>query len=201
MSTLAFDLGNVICPFDYKIAFARTGTRMEASGERVLQALFYEEFGSDYERGLLSTAEFYEKARSSFGFSLSLDDFKDIWSDIFSLNEGTVSLLRALKEKGHSLYMLSNICELHHEFLLKKFPGAFEHFNDLILSYQAGAIKPEKKIYDVLCERSANSPENIIYIDDRIDLIEASRKMGFKAVLFKDITQCERELSAYGVEW
>jgi FMN phosphatase YigB (HAD superfamily) len=194
----AFDLGRVIFDFDYTIALDKCIGRMSLTPEQVLHGLFYEEFGADYERGFLSNFEFYEKMRSWSGLEMGYDEYALAWSDIFSLNRGTEALIHLLKNEGYPVHMISNICDLHYTFLFDRYPDVFGLFDSLILSYQVGAIKPERKIFDELVGRAGVGPESIIYIDDRDDLIQAARPMGFTAIRFDSIDQCRADLRREG---
>jgi len=196
---LAFDLGRVIFDFDYTIVLDKCAERMTLTPDQVLHGLFYEDFGADYERGLLSNREFYEKMRSWSGLAMDYDEYALAWSDIFSLNRGTEDLIHSLKKAGYPVHMISNICDLHYTFLSERYPEVFGLFDSLVLSYKVGAIKPERKIFDELVRRAGVAPEFIVYVDDRDDLIKAARPLGFTAIRFDSVDQCRADLRRQGI--
>ena len=79
--------------------------------------------------------------------------------------EGTVAILRELKEAGTALYALTN---WSHE----TFPVALERFEfmswfrGIVVSGQEKLIKPDPRIYQLLVDRHGLRPEDIVYIDD-----------------------------------
>jgi hydrogenase maturation protease len=64
------------------------------------------------------------------------------------------------------------------------YPDVFSLFNDLILSFRVNSIKPERKIYEELRNVSGCPFEEIIYVDDRGELIEAARTLNIKSIQY-----------------
>ena len=148
MKVFAFDLGRVIFGFDYTLALERIKDK-GASTEKILAALMEGNFGIDYEKGLLSSHEFYCDFTERFASKVTFDEFKNIWSDIFWPIPETIELIKHLK-KNYPIYLISNINELHHQHLHSKYPQVFDLFNGLILSYKVKSVKPEAAIYESL---------------------------------------------------
>jgi len=199
MKTLAFDLGRVIFDFDYDIALEKIKDRITVPKEKIIDDLFYKDFATDFEKGLISSHDFYTKFKKAYIPSLGYDDFVDIWSDIFSPKPDTIDLLRHLKE-NYPLYMISNINQLHFEHLHNKHPKVFAFFCDLILSYRVKSIKPEAKIYNELKKVAGKNSSDIIYIDDRQELISSARLLNFQCILFSDYAQLLKDLNALGIK-
>ena len=51
------------------------------------------------------------------------------------------------------------------------------------LSFELGEIKPNDKIYELVEEQTNIEPNNILFIDNRIDNINAARKRGWNTLL------------------
>ena len=194
----AFDLGGVLLGFDYKIALSRIKDKMEASTDRVIEELYYNEFGSSFEKGLISSEQFYLNFKDNFKASLSYEEFADIWCDIFFAQDEVIGLVEAIR-KTHPVFLISNINQLHFDYVFEKFPKVFSLFNDLILSFKVKSVKPEPEIYETLKEVACVEYKDIIYIDDRQDLISAAKKLNLQSIQFISYSQLLRELKELNI--
>ena len=190
---IAFDLGNVAFNFDYSVALDKIKNKIGVPTEKIWNALFYENFALDFEKGIISSYDFYLNFRSTFRSSLKYKEFVDIWCRIFFPNGEVISIIEQLKSI-YPVYLISNINELHFNYLHKEFRDFFSLFDATILSFKVKSIKPEKKIYQELIKISGRNPQQIIYIDDRQDLITAAKKMGFNSIRFMGGEKLLRDL-------
>ena len=197
MKVFAFDLGRVIFHFDYTIALKRIKEK-GASVEKILHQLYENDFGLDFEKGLVSNRQFYLNFKNEFNVELDYEEFKDIWSDIFSPNHDVIDLIKRLK-KNYPIYLISNINDLHFEFLHERYPQVFSLFNGLILSFKVKSVKPEKRIFEELKRTAGEEFENIIYIDDRQDLIDAAKPLDLQCIQFINLEQLTKQLNSLGI--
>ncbi|MDD3295990.1 MAG: HAD family phosphatase [Candidatus Omnitrophica bacterium] len=195
---LAFDLGNVLFNFDYTVALKKIQPQMKASVKDIMSALYDDDFALDFERGKVSPEEFYRCFCRKFSLDLGYDDFVDAWCKIFFPNPEMVKLIKLLSREN-SLYLISNINELHYKYLNSLYGSFFLFFKSLILSFEVKAVKPEEKIYRVLEQNSGTTLSRIIYIDDRRDLIDEAKKIGLKCLHFKGYLTLCNELKAQGI--
>src|SRR3989338_3889420 len=168
---LAFDLGNVLFSFDYTLALNKIKSRMKATIPEVIFSLYAKNFTIPFEKGLVSGPQFHQDFMREFGIKLSYTEFVDIWCKIFFPIPEVIDLVIKLKNK-YPLYLISNINQLHFQYLNCEYPDIFSLFNGLILSYAVKSVKPEKKIYQVLSEKAGVNFSDLVYIDDRQDLID-----------------------------
>ncbi|MBN2120616.1 MAG: HAD family phosphatase [Candidatus Omnitrophica bacterium] len=197
LKALAFDLGRVLFDFDYNIALNKIKDKMSVSGEEVIQALFYENFADDFERGLVSGYDFYSHFKEKTSLNLDYRSFVPVWCDIFTLKEDSFSLLKSLSAI-YKTFLISNINELHYQFLKKRYPQVFSLFEAEILSFQVKYTKPARQIYDILISKAGVNKEELVYIDDRADLIEEANRQGLNCIQFTDVEQCKKELLSFG---
>lgn len=104
--------------------------------------------------------------------------------------------IRAMKKAGYKVYLLSNYSkELYQQ--TREVQLDFEKEVDgAVFSYQVGAIKPEKEIYQALLDRYDLKGEECVFIDDRQENLEAAEAFGMKGVLFHDFEQARDDLNA-----
>jgi putative hydrolase of the HAD superfamily len=195
-----FDLGNVVVNFDHWIAVKKISKFAQRSPEEIYQLFFDSNLTSLYEEGRLSSMDFFFRVKDILNFNIDYKKFVPIWNEIFFLTPDNLQVHRLaleLKDK-YKVLLISNTNELHFNYIKKRFRvlGGFEGF---ILSYQVKARKPDSKIYTAAIEYSCARPEQIVYIDDREDLVEAGRKMGLNSFPFKGVQELKKELHRLGI--
>jgi putative hydrolase of the HAD superfamily len=198
IEAIAFDLGRVLFDFDYAIALRRLKGRINAPHAQVIEELFYKNFALEFEKGLVSGRKFYEKFKNKFGVDIGHDEFIVIWNEIFFPMPEVIDFAAKLSQH-YPLYMISNINEWHFNYLYAKYPAVFDIFNKLVLSYKVKSVKPEKKIYAELKKMAGCKYSQIVYIDDRPDLITPARKLSLNCVQFRNLKQATQELKKYKI--
>lgn len=195
---IAFDLGRVLFDFDYNIALEKIKDKIGVPIEEVIKELFDNDFGLSFERGELSPDEFYSSFKDAFKATLSYECFVDVWCKIFSPKKDMINLARQLKGR-YPLYLISNINKLHFEYLFKEYREVFSIFNQLILSFKVKSVKPERLIYQALRNSSGVDFEDIIYIDDRKDLITKAKDYSLQCLQFVGFNKLIEDLKNLGV--
>lgn len=86
-----------------------------------------------------------------------------------------------LKEKGYGVYILSN----YPEVLFKKHTMYADFLNDLdgmMVSYMIHKAKPDKAIYQALCDKYDLDKSECLFFDDREMNVHGARDFGMKAI-------------------
>lgn len=189
-----FDLGNVILPFEHR----QIATKLHAqsidlerySAKDIFDVMFDFEQGlvNPYEEGLMSSDEFFSELKHAFRLDMDLDAFKDIWNPIFSENFMVNDAIAYLKEKGYPLFLLSNTNELHFSYIIEKYP-VVHLFDEWLLSFEVGAKKPKRRIFESIFEKKDIQPGEVFYIDDIPQYVEAAQQLGIQGMVFKDADQ------------
>ena len=63
-----------------------------------------------------------------------------------------------------------------------------------MISSEEKIIKPDRAIYERICQKYNLKPEECLFADDRIENVEAAQRFGMQAISFEDTAQYEREL-------
>ena len=180
-----FDLGNVLLNFSHPRMCRQMAEVAGLSEEAVFQALFTSGLELDYERGRVSTPEFYEQFCAATGTRPDLERLSHAPCDIFSVHVATKRILSQFLAAGYRLGLLSNTNEMHYNFFARGryalIPTAFEQ---LVLSFEVGAIKPEPPIFQAAIEKAGVRPEEIFFTDDIAGHVEGARAAGIDAVQF-----------------
>jgi len=193
-----FDLGKVIVDFDHSRAAQELLKVTPLSLKEAMAVLSDDELVSEYETGRLSSQEHYRKVCRRLQMDVSIEKFRELWGSMF-LPEPLLSesFLQDLK-KRYRLMLLSNTNEIHFDFLIQHYP-ILRLVEERLLSYQAGCMKPEARIFELAIKKAAVAPENIFFTDDRLENIEAAQRAGIQALLFQSETQLKRDMASRGM--
>ena len=73
----------------------------------------------------------------------------------------------------------------------------FDEMCDLIIySHEEGIAKPERRIFELTCERLGMPPAEIIFLDDVEVNVLAARECGMRALLFQNTSQAIADIEA-----
>ena len=94
--------------------------------------------------------------------------------------------------------LTQNTNPIHFSMLKARYP-VFGYFDDFVLSYQVGALKPDAEIYRKAIQRAGCRPDECFFTDDIAINVDAARENGMDAVQFLSAAQLEEELKTRGV--
>lgn len=197
---LIFDLGRVIVPFDFSRGYARMAECCPLAPEQIRERLKSDGLVHAFESGRMDRYEFHRRVAQLLESSVPYDEFCEIWFSVF-LPETLVPerLVEALHQR-YRLVLLSNTNPIHFEMIRERYP-ILRHFDAFVLSYEAGAMKPEPRIYAAAVEAARCAPGECFFTDDIPQYVEAARQAGIDAVVFEGAEALERELRARGIVW
>ncbi len=73
----------------------------------------------------------------------------------------------------------------------------FDEMTDVIIySHEVGIAKPERRIYELACERLGVQPGEMIFLDDAKRCVAAARDCGIHAILFQNTAQAIADIEA-----
>ena len=107
--------------------------------------------------------------------------------------EGVSSLITRLRAAEVPLFGLSNFSA---EFwpAFRKDKPVFDNFNDILISGEEKLVKPDPAIYRLALSRFEITADQCLFIDDRLENIEAGEALGIAGHHFQDAEILEREL-------
>lgn len=115
-----------------------------------------------------------------------------------SINEipGTLTLVKELKTQGYQTAILSDMTEYQAEIIRKI--GYFRLFNPVVLSHENRVKKPNPEAFQILLKKLGKPASSVIFIDDRIENVEAAKIQGIDAIHFINPNQLKEELKKRG---
>jgi len=112
---------------------------------------------------------------------------------------GMADLVADLDAAGVPLYALTNFS---HEFwppFRVREAALFDRFRDILVSGEVKLIKPDPAIYVLALERFGLAPGEALFVDDRVENIEAAKRAGLVGHVFRDAGMLQAELVGYGL--
>jgi putative hydrolase of the HAD superfamily len=182
---VVFDYGNVLC---------LEQTLEDMKGMAVVCGIPHERFSElywklrpPYDRGDIDGPAYWAAVVGQQGLGLSRDHTERLINldseSITRPNPGAVQWAKLLHHEGFPLSLLSNMPLELSRHVSKSFPS-LRTFDHLIYSCDFGSIKPELAIYRSCLELLKADPQDILYLDDRAENIEAAACLGINSVLF-----------------
>lgn len=121
------------------------------------------------------------------------------WNAMFDgYMPGMDGLVEALNARGVAQFALSNMPAEKWPDVLALYP-AFALFETAVISGQEGLVKPDPAIYALTAQRISAAPEETLFIDDRLDNIEAGARAGFAVHHFTGAGPLKAELARLGL--
>ena len=192
IKTCFFDMGNVLVHFSHEKMCRNIATVCGWSEPETKTFLLDEGRQWKLERGEVSEEQFHDDFCQAVGKALDIDELRHAAANIFWLNESIVPVLEQLKAAGMRLVLLSNTSVTHLNFIERNF-SVLELMDDRVTSFDAGALKPEDRIYEVAMSKAMCAPGECFYTDDIEAYIRKAETFGIHARLY---TTTERLLSS-----
>lgn len=185
MKCIIFDFGGVIGDFNHMKSCQRLAEFSVFAAEKIYELIFKSGLEKRYDEGLPWNEFLVEVKRVTRATGLTSKTFQEIWGDIFSPNPGIDEVLESVNKKMKIL-LLSNTNEMHWRYIAR-LPAIKKYFSNpeqLILSFKVGVRKPDQKIFLEGIKRSGYQPNEILYVDDIAEYVDAFRKLGGNGIVY-----------------
>jgi 2-haloacid dehalogenase len=191
---IIFDFGGVLIGWNPRKLYARFFPGNPQAMEDFLAEIDFMKWNAQQDKGR-TFAEGVEIHSKKFPqYAHLIDAYREHWQEtITGAIEGTVELMKTLKENGHPIYGLSN-------WSVETFPTIrreYEFLNlldDIVISGEINMIKPEPEIFEFLLQKIGKSADECLFVDDSEANIIAAQSIGFDTVHFNSPEQLKAEL-------
>ena len=193
---VVFDLNGVFFTNGFTLAVKRIADHVGKKHEHI-ENIFSTPEAKAYRAGVHDPGAFWESVSGHF------DDISVIKELLFSsyvpIPEAHAFFQR-LRKAGIMLGFLSN--SPHDRFFYLEQKHRFrKHFDFGIFSFEAGAQKPERPIYEKLIERCGVLSPEVIFVDDKEENLVPARELGMSALLFTNFYPLEVDLKKLGLKF
>lgn len=142
------------------------------------------------DRGFISQTEFFEQISDLTG--RSPEHIESVINADMHKNIQLMHYIKVLK-KTYKIGLISNVSSnwVRDTFLS---PEEAALFDDIILSYDVGLIKPEKAIYELSARRLKCDVQECLFIDDSEGHCVGAIQAGMQSFMYKDFIQCKSSI-------
>lgn len=149
-----------------------------------------------YSTGSITDKEVWNEIENLYGKPISSEQ-RDIWYTWKELEPlpQMIALVDHLKSKGYVVGLLSNVLPVTAQ-LIREY-GGYAYFDFLVLSCEAGARKPDQKVYETaLAQLKDMNPNEVVFLDDREPCVVGAEKLGIKAIHVTAIEEVHKLIDA-----
>ncbi|NCS71096.1 MAG: HAD family phosphatase [Candidatus Aenigmarchaeota archaeon] len=193
ITAIIFDIGGVFVKGTSKIFIKNV---CELLGIEVKRDELEKELWTDLNRGNIPLEYFIRK---NFEIAITDEEMKkliQVWLNNWKLDSSMVKFAKKLKPK-YKLIMLSNV---DFDSAKKSEEIGLNFFDHKFRSFELGIVKPERKIYEHVLKKIKAKPEECVFIDDKIEDVEAAEKLGIHGIVFKDLKKLKKDLKKLEIE-
>ena len=104
------------------------------------------------------------------------------WRDALIINDKMISFLKKVRENGYKTYILSNAPHEIPPFLVNN--DLTQYFDGQIISAEEKVSKPDQGIYNLLLDRYDLNPEESVFLDDKLENIEAAKEVNINGIVY-----------------
>lgn len=117
------------------------------------------------------------------------------YKKLFRENKSLYDYAFKLKKKGYKIAILSDQWHLSKKAIYN--PKKIKKFDTAVTSCDAGMRKPNPKIYRLTLKKLKVRPSESIFVDNRDWNLKPARKLGMKAVLFRNTKQAIKDIEKF----
>ena len=104
--------------------------------------------------------------------------------------------LKSLKERGFSLYLLTNYSDWMFDYHYKNEFSFTDYVDGMVVSGREKLLKPESAIYECLLKRYGLKAEECVFLDDHAENVEGARKRGINGIVLTDFETARAKLNS-----
>lgn len=185
IKNVIFDFGQVLVNFepDYM-----TGRYIEDDGDRdfAKDIIFDRLYWDRLDAGTIEEEEVIEGIKSRLPERLwekAVNAYKNWIYNIPEVDK-MADLIKYIKEKyGVKVYLLSNISRYFAEHSCEI--EILENIDGCVFSATCGHTKPDREIFEYICEKFNLLPEETVFVDDSEKNIQGAKDFGIDGYIFK----------------
>jgi FMN phosphatase YigB (HAD superfamily) len=181
ITTIVFDLGNVLLSFKPEEFFTNNGYN-EALKNQIINDIFKSKEWLLLDNGDITTEEaiirLSERSMLSRQYIASVFNLR---TKIMFPLDGNLRVLPGLKKRGFKLYYLSNFPDDIFDEVYNCY-SFFSYFDGGVISARVNTSKPDEKIFRILIEKYSIKTSECLFVDDSEINVRAAESIGIKGL-------------------
>ncbi|MCP4426982.1 MAG: HAD family phosphatase [Chloroflexi bacterium] len=193
-TAIVFDLGGVLIDWESRHLYRKMFDGNTAEMEYFLSEICPLTWNAELDAGRPFAEAVAAKIQEYPAYEPYIAAYDARWEEmVVGPIAGTVTLLAELKTAGYPVYALSNWSAETFPIVSRRFEF-LNWFEDIVLSGEVKAVKPDARIYEIMLERIGKRPSDCLFIDDSLPNIEAARALGWQSIHFQSSEQLRSKL-------
>lgn len=203
IKNLIFDYGGVLMDLDFKRTMKAISGELKVDfRDKVYREWFFELFIA-YEKNGVSDHEFLDKLRDNSREKPSNESLSHAWNAMMlSIKKERFDMLLELRQE-YKVYLLSNTNGIHYENMMKMVevlfgnPSLDAYFDKQYYSHLMNMRKPDKEIFDFICNDNKLDKEETLFIDDLPFNVEGAIQAGLHSVQHEQKAEITEYIRSY----
>jgi 2-haloacid dehalogenase len=199
LTTIVFDLGGVLIDWDPRYLFRALFPDDEPGMERFLAEVCNGAWNHELDSGRSWDSAVADLVARHPAERHLIELYRARWPEMLGGQfDETVAILAELRDAGRRLVALTNwsaetfpIARARFEFL--------SWFDGIVVSGELGLAKPDPAIFRAMFALHAFEPEEAVLIDDRIENVEAARRLGMTGIGYTGAEALRADLVRLGL--
>lgn len=194
IKNIIFDIGGVLIDLNVRKTFDCFGGRFQQYFEKKMPNEF-EAVLKEFERGEISADKFRNETSKIFAMRMSRAGFDLCWNAMVGqMDTNTILMLLELRKK-YRLFVLSNINEIHYDYLVSQDYWEPALFEETYFSHLMGMRKPEKRIFEFVLSENDLATNETFYIDDTKEHILTADSLGIQTLHYNGKIPIYKQIS------
>ena len=194
IKAIIFDFGNVLLEWDPRYVYQRYFPNDPEGMERFLTEVNFAEWNLAAGQGSSVCRRCGNPFRKISTLRPAHPGVPRNWTNLIgAAYNGTIEILKKLKQAGYPLYGLSNWSAETSSDSAEKY-DFLNLFDDFVISGDVGHVKPDPEIFQIILEKIRRPAQQCLFIDDALTNINQAQKMGFATIHFQSPEQLKSSL-------
>ncbi len=156
----------------------------------------HKKYNDSFQKGILTEEQYWDNICTDLSVNKPSEQslWKQAFKHVYKEKQDVFTLVSILKNNGYKIGFLSNTEKPAMDFFLEQ---GYDVFDILVFSCNEGYRKPEREIYEITLQRLHSTPDETLFLDDRIENIRGAESLGIHAILFENSEQLKEKLAPF----
>jgi len=199
IQAITFDLDGVYFPSG-KVNFIKALGKLGVSEDEAKRVfLRSDQMNQAYKIGKMTDEKFWSWAAKEWKLQKTPQELIDLLISGYDVDERVVDTIKGVRANGYKTLVCSSNFPARVNGLQQRF-GFLDNFDVTVFSYEVGANKPSKIIFQELINRAGVPAQTIIFADDHAENLDEAKQLGITAFLYEDFNKFIDQLKNSGVK-
>lgn len=192
ISTIIFDIGNVLMTFDNK-PYLHKLFQDRQTEEQVYGAIWGTGYWDELDRGEDKDILLKKMIADAPAYENEIRTAVENIEQCMSRKDYAIPWIQEMKTRGYRVLYLSN----YSTYIMNVKPEVLDflpYMDGGVFSCNVHLIKPDPEIYQTLMEKYSLIPEECVFLDDTQANVKAARDAGMQGIVFESYFQAREEL-------